>query len=338
MTILRLTASLAIVLAAPLLPGVVFGQSMVPDQMSTSAGTNQSTGSASSTSTAQTVSGQSTGVGQASFATPGTNLQSPGANLQSPGANLQSPGTNLQTPGTNLQTPGANLSAPGAIPTTSNVQSGSTDQSTTSTSTTQTSGSGSAIGPSLPNSTKPPGAEQTFVNGQSTGTRQVAPPLSTGTTQPNPTGQPTGNQAVTTGANGTQDRSNSVLNPPQFIQGPGVVPATPATTVPAQPQSTPTTPASSGATTRTTAPSTGQVTPSQLQPGSGTLDAALQQATCAQDWGRAIRIVNTAIAAAPSSQSSYRAQLASYRNRLQNLQSKGVRTPNWGAQCRSGVQ
>jgi hypothetical protein len=65
----------------------------------------------------------------------------------------------------------------------------------------------------------------------------------------------------------------------------------------------------------------------------GTLDASLLQATCAQNWGRAIQIVDRAIVAAPANQPNYRAQLLSYRGRLQNLQANQVTAPNWRQQC-----
>jgi hypothetical protein len=64
-----------------------------------------------------------------------------------------------------------------------------------------------------------------------------------------------------------------------------------------------------------------------------TLDAPLLQATCAQNWGRAIQIVDRAIAAAPANQPNYRAQLLSYWGRLQNLQANRVAVPNWRQQC-----
>ncbi len=78
--------------------------------------------------------------------------------------------------------------------------------------------------------------------------------------------------------------------------------------------------------------------PSQPQtlPGGGTLDAQLLQATCNQNWGQAIQIVNRAIATAPANSSAYRAQLSVYRSRLQVLQNRGIQVPNWQQQCTQG--
>ncbi|PSB24908.1 hypothetical protein [Stenomitos frigidus] len=318
MRMLRLTASLSVICAPLLLSEMVFSQSV---------------------------------TGQSSYTSPGSNLQTPGSNLQTPGVGSQSPGVGSQSPGVGSQSPGVGSQSPGTAQTT-NGQSTNTGQSslgtagttqtingqpvqispstTGTTGSNQTSGSGQAVAPSLPSSTKVPGAEQTFVNGQSTGTTQVAPPLTTGGSTQSPlNGQSTGP------SNGTQP--SSVLYPPQIIPGSGVAPTAqppvgPATTnaAPIQPQSTPNT-----AATRTT-PTTPQVTQTPLQAGQGDLDASLQQATCAQNWQQAIRLVNTAIAAAPTSEAGYRAQLVSYRSRLQTLQSKGVRASNWAQQCRSG--
>jgi hypothetical protein len=100
---------------------------------------------------------------------------------------------------------------------------------------------------------------------------------------------------------------------------------------------TPTPQTSPGATAPNGATGNNQSSPTQLQSGQGSLDLALQQATCAQNWQQAIRVVNTAIAATPASQASYRSQLVSYRSRLQNLQAKRVQAPNWSQQCRSGA-
>lgn len=358
MNILRLTA-LSVAFVPLLLPQTVSSQS-VP----------------STTNVTQTTNQQPTGTSQSSYSSPGTNLQTPGASVQTPGVNVQTPGAGLQTPGVGLQTPGVSSPSTGVSSQSTGVSSPSTgvgsqsvgvgSQSTgvgqsSSLGTTgnagttqtingqpvqssplttgtagsiQTPASGQSIGPNLPSSTKVPGAEQTFVNGQSTGTTQVAPPING-----------TGNQAFPAGSNGTQVSPTSVLYPPQFIQGVGggtVAPTqspagTPATgtpttgTAPIQSQ-----PAPSTAATRTVAPGTTQALPTQLQPGQGTLDAPLQQATCAQNWQQAIQLVNTAIAATPASQAGYRTQLVSYRSRLQTLQSKGVRAPNWAQQCRGG--
>jgi len=65
----------------------------------------------------------------------------------------------------------------------------------------------------------------------------------------------------------------------------------------------------------------------------GTLDAPLRQAVCAQNWGQATRIVNSAIAAAPATATQYRGQLEAYRSQLQSLQAANVRVPNWQQQC-----
>jgi hypothetical protein len=265
------------------------------------------------------VGGQSVGVGSQ---TSGVSSQSQGVGGQSTGVGGQSAGVGGQTSGVGGQTSGVGGQSVGVDSQTSGVT-----QPTTGTSGTAGQASdGQAIGPSLPLSTKVPGAEQTFVNGRSTGTRQVAPPIS---------------QPSSSGVTGTQVGPNTTVYPPQLIEGGGTAPSTtqPATGTPAnsaaplQPQST--TPRTG--TTTTAASGTSQASPAQPQPGQGTLDTALQQATCTQNWQQAIRLVNTAITATPVSQASYRAQLVSYRSRLQTLQAKGVRAPNWSQQCRGGV-
>jgi hypothetical protein len=315
--------------------------------------------SAPSTTNATQTTPQSTGTSQSSYSSPGTNLQTPGVGLQTPGAGLQTPGVGLQTPGVSSQTSGVGSQTTGVGSQTTGVSSQTSGVGSQTTGvSSQTSGVGSqstngqttnagqsslgttgnvgttqtvngqSIGPSLPSSTKVPGAEQTFANGQSTGTTQVAPPINS-----------LGNQTAPFSSGGTQVSPNTVLYPPQFIQGVGTAPAqpsgAPATgtstgTAPIQPQTT------RGTATRSLSPGTTQAAPTQLQPGQGTLDSALQQATCAQNWQQAIRLVNTAIAATPTNQAGYRTQLVSYRSRLQTLQTKGVRAANWAQQCRGG--
>lgn len=69
----------------------------------------------------------------------------------------------------------------------------------------------------------------------------------------------------------------------------------------------------------------------------GALDVPLLRATCAQNWGQAVQIVDRAIAVAPRDQTAYRAQLSECRNRLQILQAKGVRAANWQQECTQGL-
>ncbi|MBC7969698.1 MAG: hypothetical protein H7Z11_06170 [Verrucomicrobia bacterium] len=338
MNILRLTVlSVAFV---PLLSQTVFSQS-VP----------------STTNVTQTTNQQSTGTSQSSYTSPGTNLQTPGASVQTPGAGLQTPGVGLQTPGVSSQSTGvsspstgvgsqsvgvgsqstgvgqsSSLGTTGNAGTTQTINGQPVQSSPSTTGTTgsiQTPANGQSIGPSLPSSTKVPGAEQTFVNGRSTGVTQVAPPIN-----------PLGNQTAPFGSGGTQVSPTTVLYPPQFVQGVGTAPIQPPSGVPATGTSAGTAPiqpqTTRGTATRSLSPGATQAAPTQLQPGQGTLDSALQQATCAQNWQQAIQLVNTAIAATPAGQAGSRTQLVSYRSRLQTLQSKGVRASNWAQQCRGG--
>lgn len=89
-------------------------------------------------------------------------------------------------------------------------------------------------------------------------------------------------------------------------------------------------PSSSVSPAETNSPS---LNPAPVGGTTGTLDAQLLQATCNQNWQQAIQVVNRALAAAPANQTAYRAQLTSYRNRLQSLQASQVRVPNWSQQC-----
>ena len=363
MHILRLTASLLVVLSPVLIAKTVFSQAS--DQTSAQnrglsfvAGTTRfdSNAASSATTIAQaTTDGQPVGIQSTSTSTPGTNLSTPGSTLQSPGRTLQTPGTTLPTPGTTLQTPGSTLQSPGAgLPTAGTTQTldGRTNAGQPLPGTT---GAGAAATPGTTQIINgQPVNGQLGINGQSVNgqTIQTTPSTTgaTGATQTSINGQPVGTTTPTTGvtpagsnAAGSQSNPGSVLNPPQIIQGAGTVaapaaqPANTTLTPPTSQRFAPgTAPAPSAAATRTTAPGTPQVSPTQLQPGQGALDASLQQATCAQNWQQAIRLVNTAIASAPANEAGYRAQLVSYRSRLQTLQSKGVRAPNWAQQCRGG--
>ncbi|NJR52528.1 MAG: hypothetical protein HC780_26115 [Leptolyngbyaceae cyanobacterium CSU_1_3] len=62
------------------------------------------------------------------------------------------------------------------------------------------------------------------------------------------------------------------------------------------------------------------------------LDAQLLQATCAQNWQRAIAIVDQALTSAPTNQ-AYRSQLREYRSRLQSLAVAGAAIPDWSQRC-----
>ena len=144
---------------------------------------------------------------------------------------------------------------------------------------------------------------------------------------------PNGNVQILPGGNNVQPGGSrpTAPNAPGIIQ---IIPTSPSGT----PQST-AFPGSSiviqsptgGAANSTPQPSQGQAVP-----GGGTLDAQLLQATCNQNWGQAIQIVNRALAAAPASASAYRTQLSGYKSRLQTLQSRGVQVPNWQQQCTQG--
>jgi hypothetical protein len=142
---------------------------------------------------------------------------------------------------------------------------------------------------------------------------------------------PNGNVQVFPGNNIPPVGNQTTPNAPGIIQ---IVPTSPSGT----PQST-ALPGSSiiiQPPTNSTVIPAPQPTQPQALPGSGTLDAQLLQATCNQNWGQAIQIVNQAIAGAPANSPAYRAQLSAYRNRLQALQSRGIQVPNWQQQCTQG--
>ena len=140
---------------------------------------------------------------------------------------------------------------------------------------------------------------------------------------------PNGNVQIFPG-NNVQTGGGPTPNAPGIIQ---IVPAYSPT-----PQSTalPGTPIVIQSPAEVTPNQAPQNTKPQSVIGGGTLDSQLLQATCNQNWGQAVQIVNRAIAAAPASSSEYRTQLSAYRNRLQTLQSRGIRVPNWQQQCTQG--
>ncbi|MBW4541721.1 MAG: hypothetical protein KME43_21630 [Myxacorys chilensis ATA2-1-KO14] len=70
------------------------------------------------------------------------------------------------------------------------------------------------------------------------------------------------------------------------------------------------------------------------QPGVGRLDGQLLQATCNQNWGQALQVVDQALRSAPSNSSTYRTTLQAYRDRLQSLSSRQTFVPNWQQQCK----
>ncbi len=70
-------------------------------------------------------------------------------------------------------------------------------------------------------------------------------------------------------------------------------------------------------------------------PNTQRLDAQLLQATCSQNWQRAIAIVEQALESAPANQ-MYRAQLQTYRTRLQTLSNDRTVIPNWSQRCTGG--
>jgi hypothetical protein len=142
---------------------------------------------------------------------------------------------------------------------------------------------------------------------------------------------PNGNVQVFPGNNIQPAGNQTAPNAPGIIQ---IVPTNPSGT----PQST-ALPGSSiiiQPPTNSTVSPTPQPSRPQALPGGGTLDAQLLQATCNQNWGQAIQIVNRAIATAPATSSAYRAQLSAYRSRLQVLQNRGIQVPNWQQQCTQG--
>ncbi len=70
------------------------------------------------------------------------------------------------------------------------------------------------------------------------------------------------------------------------------------------------------------------------QSGVGRLDGQLLQATCNQNWGQALQVVDQALRSAPSNSSTYRTTLQAYRDRLQSLSSRQTFVPNWQQQCK----
>jgi hypothetical protein len=72
------------------------------------------------------------------------------------------------------------------------------------------------------------------------------------------------------------------------------------------------------------------------QPGVGRLDGQLLQATCHQNWGQALQVVDQALRSAPSNSSTYRTTLQAYRDRLQSLSSRQTFVSNWQQQCKGG--
>ncbi len=71
-------------------------------------------------------------------------------------------------------------------------------------------------------------------------------------------------------------------------------------------------------------------------PGVVRLDAELLEATCSQNWQKAIGIMNRVIDDTPQDQFVYRSQLQDYRNRLQALARSKTVAPSWRAQCTGG--
>lgn len=68
-------------------------------------------------------------------------------------------------------------------------------------------------------------------------------------------------------------------------------------------------------------------------PGVVRLDAELLEATCSQNWQKAITIMNRVINDTPKDQFVYRSQLQDYRNRLQALARSKTVASNWRSQC-----
>ena len=71
--------------------------------------------------------------------------------------------------------------------------------------------------------------------------------------------------------------------------------------------------------------------PTQARPKAdmATLNAQLKQAVCTQGWGEAVKIVDQMIATIPASNQTQHSQLATYRERMQNLSVSRTNVDDW---------
>lgn len=209
----------------------------------------------------------------------------------------------------------------------------------------------SVVTPSIPSGVQiVPGGIQTIPGATVPGQTGTQPLNNSGSSTTNQTPGSTGTTNSTTGPAGTRGQTTS----PTGVNQPASGRTSPIETqvvplgAPVAPQSAPRQPSPTviiqtpqpvviQAPSNRAVSTTGVQTISQTtsgQGGQGTLDGQLLQATCSQNWGQAIRIVDRALTApSAANQANYRSQLLNYRSRLRTLQANRVQVPNWRQQC-----
>lgn len=359
MRVQRWTAILSAAVLIPLVPALFLNPSIA--QVTTGQNAGQNVGPTGNTgNTSAFPSGPQTGTPAPGIGTQAAPTTSPAS--ASPGTTTNAPvtpfGVTNVTPTTTPVSPlapsGTEVAPNGNV----QVQTGVGTPGATTTPVSPLSPSGTEAAPNgnvQIQTGSPAGSSGTPVSPLAPNGAQVSPngnvQIQTGNQSGNRTGTApngaigggttgtTGNSAAP-GVNGTVPGRTSPIQTQIIPLGGGTV-VTPRTTPQTQVPRTRSNQLGTPLGTRT-APASSAIVPTQnfsqalsIQSTPGTLDAQLQQATCSQNWGQAIQLVDRALSAPLAArQPGYRSQLLSYRNRLQSLRASGAQIPNWQQQCR----